>query len=216
MTPDAEYYWRVDAVNSEGTTSGPEWTFSVADAASLAPAAPGSVTATVGAASASDTIDLTWSDNSSDETGFEIERSDTGGASWSAVSTTAANATTYVDSGLDPETTYRFRVRAVNEYSESAWVGNDGDATATTDVSPYVYVSWDGGSDTTGSGTTANPYASVTKGLAEASAGQVIRVAGSTGSEEYSEAPMLWKTQVSLEGGWSPDLSTHDPSMYET
>jgi len=27
---------------------------------------------------------------------------------------------------------------------------------------------------------------------------------------------MLWKAQVSLEGGWSPDLSTHAPSTYET
>ena len=104
----------------------------------------------------------------------------------------------------------------MNDYAESSWDGNDVAATATTDVSPYVYVSWDGGDDTTGSGTASNPYAGVTKGLAEATAGQTIRVAGTTGSEEYSEAPMLWKAQVSLEGGWSPDLSTHAPSTYET
>ncbi len=213
---EADYYWRVDAVNTQGTTTGTEWSFTVADAASLAPDAPTGVTATVSATSGSNTIDLTWTDNSTDETGLEIERSDNGGTSWSAVTATAADATSYSDSGLQPDTTYRFRVRAINDYAESSWAGNNGAATATTDVSPYVYVSWNGGNDTTGSGTASNPYASVTKGLAEATAGQTIRVAGTNESEEYSEAPMLWKAQVSLEGGWSPDLSTHAPSTYET
>ena len=40
LTLEAEYYWRVDAVNTQGTTTGTEWTFTVADAASLVPAAP--------------------------------------------------------------------------------------------------------------------------------------------------------------------------------
>ena len=94
LTLEAEYHWRVDAVNAVGTTTGTtEWTFTVADAASLAPNAPTSVNATVSATSGSDTIDLTWTDNSTDETGFEIERSDDGGTSWSAISTTAANVT---------------------------------------------------------------------------------------------------------------------------
>ena len=214
LTLEAEYHWRVDAVNALGTTTGTEWTFTVADAASLAPNAPTNVNATVSASSGSDTIDLTWTDNSTDETGFEIERSDDGGTSWDEVTTTAANATSYSDSGLQPDATYRFRVRAVNDYAESSWDGNDVAATATTDVSPYVYVSWDGGDDTTGSGTASNPYAGVTKGLAEATAGQTIRVAGTTGSEVYREGRLDWKEDVDLEGGWAPGFSVHDPPTY--
>ena len=198
-----------DNVTTEGTI-----TLTGSDIAQP-PAAPTDLTATVSSTSGSDTIDLSWTDNSNTETGFEIERSDDGGTTWTSVTTEAANAVTYSDAGLGSTTTYAYRVRAVNSFGSSEWVGGAG-VTATTEVSPYIYVSWDGGDDTTGSGTAANPYASVTQGLAEAAAGQTIRVAGTTGSEEYSEAPMLWKTQVSLEGGWSPDLSTHAPSTYET
>jgi len=69
-------------------------------------------------------INLSWQDKSSNETGFEVERS-TDGTNWSKIATAAANATTYANSGLTKSTRYHYRVRAVNgiypsEYSNTA------------------------------------------------------------------------------------------------
>jgi len=59
------------------------------------------------------TAHLSWSDNSSNETGFLIEVS-SDGISWSSAATTAANATASTVSGLSAGTRYRFRVRGIN------------------------------------------------------------------------------------------------------
>lgn len=62
-------------------------------------------------------MQVTWTDNSNDETGFRIERrsSTTGGGAWSSWSlqhTTAANATNWTQSSsLTSGTTYQYRVR---------------------------------------------------------------------------------------------------------
>ena len=218
MTLDAEYYWRVDAVNTEGTTTGTTvWTFTVADAASLAPAAPTSVTATVSATSGSDTIDLTWTDNSTDETGFEIERSDNGGTSWSAVNTTAANVTSYSDSGLGPDTTYAYRVRAVNTFGSSDWAGGAG-VTATTDAPQFLHVSHSG-NDTTGNGSAAAPYATIAHALSQTTAGsnQEIRVAGSDSGQVYEESQDLTvPNSIDVSGGWDPSFTAPGSSTYVT
>jgi len=64
-------------------------------------------------------IKIGWTDNSDDETGFEVWSS-TDGVSYSLVDTTAADATDYTNTGLDANTNYWYRVRAVRS----------GDATA--------------------------------------------------------------------------------------
>jgi len=58
------------------------------------------------------TARLIWDDNSSNETGFEIERA-LGQGAFANITTTAANETTFSDSGLVAGTQYRYRVRAV-------------------------------------------------------------------------------------------------------
>ena len=63
-------------------------------------------------------IDLTWS-NVYGETGFEIERS-LDGLNWTTVASTAANVTTFQDSGLSPTTKYYYRVRSTNGTEASA------------------------------------------------------------------------------------------------
>jgi hypothetical protein len=55
---------------------------------------------------------LSWTDNSSNETGFRIERA-TGSGSFQQVGTAAANATGALVSGLTPGTAYTFRVFSV-------------------------------------------------------------------------------------------------------
>ena len=61
-----------------------------------------------------DRIKLTWSDRSNNETGFQIWRSTSANGSYSLVTTTAANATTYTNTELTANTKYYYKVRSVN------------------------------------------------------------------------------------------------------
>ncbi|MGJ3239841.1 MAG: putative Ig domain-containing protein [Anaerolineae bacterium] len=74
--------------------------------------APGGVSAQ---ATSDTTIDLIWVDNASDEIMYEIERDGT------VITPLPANSTVYFDTGLNPETDYCYRVRAVNNLTVSAW-----------------------------------------------------------------------------------------------
>jgi hypothetical protein len=91
-------------------------------------AAPSGLTAT---AASSSRITLSWVDNTSNETGFKVERATDSGftANLTLVTTTAANATNYTDTGLSANTTYYYRVRATNPAGDS---GNSASASATT------------------------------------------------------------------------------------
>jgi hypothetical protein len=89
------------------------------------PTAPSFLGATV---VSSTQINLAWADNSSNETGFRIERR-IGSGGWSTVATTAANVITYSNTGLTPSITYDFRVFAVNGSGDSTASNT---ATATT------------------------------------------------------------------------------------
>ncbi|MDY7094864.1 MAG: DNRLRE domain-containing protein [Acidobacteriota bacterium] len=68
-------------------------------------------------------IQLTWTDASTDETGFEIQRSADQGASYQNLVALGAGAETYVDGGLAAATEYRYRVRAVGSGGASPWAG---------------------------------------------------------------------------------------------
>jgi regulation of enolase protein 1 (concanavalin A-like superfamily) len=61
-------------------------------------------------------VRLQWSDNSSDETGFALERAtgDADGA-YDLLATLNANTTDFIDRGLAANTTYSYRVRAVRD-----------------------------------------------------------------------------------------------------
>ncbi len=63
-------------------------------------------------------ISLVWDDNSSDESGFRIERADTGG-SFAVVATVSTNTTGWVDNGVISGTTYMYRICAYNEAGDS-------------------------------------------------------------------------------------------------
>lgn len=70
------------------------------------------------AASAVAQITLTWDDNSTDETGFKIERSDNGGA-FAQITTVIANTSTYTDTTVTGGNVYSYRVRAYNSIGDS-------------------------------------------------------------------------------------------------
>ncbi len=76
-----------------------------------APAAPTNLTVTPLSATS---YRLNWTDNSSDEMRFRIERVPTGLTTWAEIGTAAANATTYTDSTAVSGTTYQYRVLSDN------------------------------------------------------------------------------------------------------
>lgn len=96
------------------------------------PLAPSSLTAT---AAGSTEIDLSWTDASSDETGFTIERSLNGSTGWTEIADLAAGSTSYTDTGLSNGTTYYYRVAAYNSYGSSAYSDT---ANATTTAAPVL------------------------------------------------------------------------------
>lgn len=70
-------------------------------------------------------IDLTWNDNSNNESGFEIWRSVNSSTGFSVVGNAAANATSFVDTAsLSSSTTYYYQIRAIGQYGESNLVSN--------------------------------------------------------------------------------------------
>jgi hypothetical protein len=74
-------------------------------------------------------INLTWVDNASSETGFKIERRLTVGGSWAQIALAPANATGYANLGLVPNTSYTYRVRATNAFTNSAYSNEATDTT---------------------------------------------------------------------------------------
>ena len=94
----------------------------------LGPNPPSGLTA----APASQTrINLAWTDNSNNESGFKIERSKNGTSGWTRIATVGANVTTYSDAGLSCDTTYYYRVLAYNAGGDSSYSNT---ANATTAV----------------------------------------------------------------------------------
>lgn len=81
---------------------------------------PSSPSATAAIALSSSQISLLWADNSSDETGFRLERS-ANGTNWTEFAVTAANVTNFNDTGLAASTTYQYRVRSFNGNGNSSY-----------------------------------------------------------------------------------------------
>lgn len=81
--------------------------------------APSNLTATVFSLTQ---VNLGWTDNTADESGFKIERSVGNNLSYGLLYTTGPNATSYSDtSGIAQNTTYYYRVKAFNASGESAY-----------------------------------------------------------------------------------------------
>jgi predicted esterase len=73
----------------------------------------------------SSSIFLNWNDVSSRENGYEIWRRKAGTSDFKFVAKTAPDAISYLDSALDPGTTYEYKMRAVNNSGRSNYVPSD-------------------------------------------------------------------------------------------
>ena len=118
-------------VLASANTHGNYWHnyLNLADDPAPPPAAPTNLTVSSPPTGADSTLGLSWSDNSTNETGFAIERK-TGTQAYAQVGTTAAGATSYTDTGLTAGTTYTYRLRAFNDVGNSLY---SSEASGTTD-----------------------------------------------------------------------------------
>ena len=129
LTASTAYTFRVRATNTTGDSSySNEASATTLSGSGSAPAAPSGLSA---AAASSSAIDLSWTDNSSNETGFKIERKTGTLGTYSQIATVGAGVTSYQSSGLAPTTTYIFRVRATNAAGDSPY---SNEASATTEA----------------------------------------------------------------------------------
>ncbi len=126
------YYYRIIAYNSAGNS--PYSNVASATTQSRLPAgAPSHLEATT---RGSTQINLSWSDNSSNEIGFKIERcqgSDC--SSFTEIATTAARVTHYESTDLSPSINYSYRIRAYNR-TENSGYSNTATAKTVRDTIP--------------------------------------------------------------------------------
>lgn len=84
--------------------------------APAAPAAPTALSASAVAGNAESQIDLSWTDGSTNETYFVIERKLGVDGIWDEIAAVVANTTTFRNTDLDPGTLYYYRVSAFNNF----------------------------------------------------------------------------------------------------
>lgn len=87
----------------------------IVPAASQIPA-PSALTASV---TAGDAVDLSWHDNTTDETAFRVSRSSNGGTTWAPVVVLPANTTSYEDNTAALGSSYVYRVVALTPEGRS-------------------------------------------------------------------------------------------------
>jgi len=79
---------------------------------------PPAIPATLTASASGKTVSLTWTDSSTDETGFKVLRKDSLTGSYSTITTTSADATSYSDT-VTTAGSYWYRVSATNSNGDS-------------------------------------------------------------------------------------------------
>ncbi len=83
--------------------------------------APATPTSLAGHPTSGTEIDLTWTDNAANETGYSVERRDTPTGAFVAIAQLNPNSTSYNNTNLVPGTQYSYRVTATNFMANSAY-----------------------------------------------------------------------------------------------
>jgi fibronectin type III domain protein len=119
LSASTTYYYKVRA---QGATQNSVYSASVSATTSASgdtiPNAPSGLSAT---AVSSSQVDLSWTDNSSNETGFEVKRATDSGFTQNVVWIGGIQGSTYTNTGLNPSTTYYYKVRAEGTAGKSAY-----------------------------------------------------------------------------------------------
>jgi hypothetical protein len=164
-----------------------------ASATTDAPPPPPVAPSNLSAAGISETaISLNWTDNATNETAYRVERSPDGLNNFATIANLASNATSYTDTGLSADTTYDYRVAAVNDSGDSGFDNAGG----TTDAPP-PYTNYGASSDTAMAGSVSG---SVTNTRSDDDSTQSIteRESGGKPANRYAYLEHRWNFNVSL------------------
>jgi hypothetical protein len=116
---------------------------------------------------------LEWTDNSSNETGFRLERSPDG-ASFNLLASLPADTSQFTDASTQAGGTYFYRLRAFNATRTSDWSAIlSVSVPSAPNLEIHVDLNYTG---TIEDGTTARPYKTVARGFAAASNGAKLLV----------------------------------------
>jgi hypothetical protein len=119
LRPETIYVYRIKACNEFGCSG---WTQS--EGAKTGTALPAIlIPSELTLASSSSQVTVGWKDNSTNESGFEVQRRTLPSGSFSRIATTSANATSYADRAVSSGQSYEYRVRACAGTTCSAYAG---------------------------------------------------------------------------------------------
>lgn len=116
LSPNTLYYFRVSASNAEGQSEYSNTSSAMTLSGESVPAAPSNLTAVV---SGQTSAQLTWQDNSSNESVFLILCSEFKHCGWTPVAQAAPDAESALITGLDNNAKYFLRVVAIGEAGPS-------------------------------------------------------------------------------------------------
>ena len=112
LAAGTSYSYRVRAFNAGGPSG---WSEAGARTQSPPQSAPSAPTGLVAVAASGTRVNLTWTDTSSNETGFRVMRCVGAKCTPTVVlATTGASVASFVDLTVSPRTTYRYRIQAFN------------------------------------------------------------------------------------------------------
>ena len=153
LTDGTTYYYEVQAISNTGNSG-----FSNIASATTTLAAPSSLNATTASTSQ---INLSWTNNSATEAGFNIDRS-TDGIHFTQIATVGSTTTTFSNTGLVDGTKYYYEVQAFNTVAGDSAFSNTANAvttlaapsslSATTASTSQINLNWTDNSGTTEAG----------------------------------------------------------------
>jgi hypothetical protein len=181
---------------------------------SSGPAAPSNLTAIAVSASR---INLSWQDNSADETGFIVERKTGAAGTWAQVGTADANVSSYSDSGLGTATTYFYRIAASGSAGTSSY---SNEASATTLASLPVISQVSPGSGQSGtlvtiSGSNLNGTTAVRFNAVNAASFTVVSAAQVTATVPAAASTGYITITTPLGTASSPSMFTVTTNVYD-
>jgi chitodextrinase len=164
LSPNTQYCFTISAYDYAGNISA-QSSQACATTLDTVPVAPSGL---VALAVSSSQINLTWQDNSSNESGFMVQRASSSSGPWTQIGIVGANVTSCAHTGLTASTTYFYRVCAYNASGNSSYSSVTSATTpaapdttapsipsgviATATSTSQVSVSWNVSTDSGGSG----------------------------------------------------------------
>lgn len=136
LSPSTSYTYHVTARDQAGNETAPSATASATTAAPPPPPlAPTDLAAT---GTSENSIDITWTDNANTETGYRLERSESGLNNFVTIANLPINATSFADSGLEADTSYDYRLAAKGSFGDSGYATASGTTQAPPPYSNFL------------------------------------------------------------------------------